>query len=379
MCLTVKTFENITASDPARPTDGKRYTWVEWTLRNAGGTTLTHPTVTVSFADICGASPCSGPSTAQFVLPASPNVCSVSGANLVCTYANIAGGGNTGATRVYFKTANVPATSSVISVTATVNERGNDTNPCAAGDPNCDTFTSSIVNSYEPDPNAAFTFALDNSRFHLPTNDGLSSFTFTSPGSSVFLASFRKLTLAESAGLCFSDVVCFDRALSVDTQGTLSFGASTPVVFFTRLLDAPVTASKLSAIHFYDAVALTASNNRLTPVSGPSFARMDGLSLEAPAFGRGAGKYFVVGYSSVDNSFQLSSTKGGPALTLTPGSGSGVPIRIIGDQADERSTSLCSTAIPASTVTMPKICAVKSGPKAIDTYVWDSGNGRVNW
>src|SRR5262245_36197414 len=76
ICLTVKTFENITASDPSRPTDGKRFTWVEWTVRNGGGNTFTNPAVTVSFADLCGTglTACSGPSTAPFPLPASPNV-----------------------------------------------------------------------------------------------------------------------------------------------------------------------------------------------------------------------------------------------------------------------------------------------------------------
>jgi hypothetical protein len=380
ICLTVKTFENVTASDPTRA-DGQRFTWVEWKVRNSGGTTLTNPAVTVRFADVCSSSSCPGPSTAQFVLPASPNVCSLNGANLVCTYPNLPAGADSGVTRIYFKTADVPATSSVISVTATAKERANDGNPCGAGDPNCDTFTTSIVNSYEPDPNAAFTFALNGNRFHLPTNDGLASFTFTSASSSVFHATFKKLTSAESADFCFSTVTCFDRTLFVSTENAPGFGAANPVVFHSVLLDSPVSANNLDAIHFYDAVPLTLlAGNRLTPGSTPSFARMDGLRLAAPALGLAAGKYFVVNHQSTNNSFQLSLTEAGAPLTLasTP-SPVGNPIRIVGDQSDERSTQICSTDIPSPIPTLPRVCVDKIGPKTLDAYLWDTGNGWANW
>jgi hypothetical protein len=391
ICLTVKTFENITASDPTRPTDGKRFTWVEWTLRNGGGTTLTHPTVTVSFADLCGAglADCSGASTAQFQTPATPDVCSVSGGNLVCVYPNLPAGAPAATTRAYFKTADKTATRDVratrITVLATVNERGSDQN-CEEGDPNCDTFAVPLVNSYEPDPDGAFTFALNGNRFHLPTNDGLSSFTFTSASPSVFLTSFKKLSLTDSAAFCFSDVVCFDRALSVDTQSASGFGASNPVVFYTRLSDPPsgITTKSLNAIHFYDAVALTSAANRLTPGPSPSFARMDGLSVgtaAAATLGIAEGKYFVVDYQATGpnaNSFRLSLTKDGAPIPI-PGAGTvqAAPIRIIGDQSDERSTTLCTTTIPSPIPALPKICVAKAGSKALDSYVWDTGNGFV--
>jgi hypothetical protein len=386
ICLTVRTYENITASDPSRP-DGKRFTWVEWTYHNGGGTTLTNPAVTVSFADLCGAglSACSGASTAQFELPASPNICSVQGGNLVCTYPNLAAGAFAATTRVYFKTADNTATRDVrasrINVTATAKERANDGNPCDAGDPNCDTFTSSIVNSYEPDLDAAFTFGLNGKRFNLPTNDGLASFTFTSASSSVFLATFKKLTQTESADFCFSTVKCFDRTLFVNTQSAPGFGAANPVVFHSLLFDSPVSENNLNAIHFYDAVPLTLlAGNRLTPGSTPGFARMDGLRLAAPALGLAAGKYFVVNYQASNNSFQLSLAKGGAPLALTPTpSPAGNPIRIVGDDSDERSTEICSTDIPSPIPTLPRVCVNKVGPKTLDAFLWDTGNGWANW
>jgi hypothetical protein len=405
ICLTVTTFENITASDATR-SDGKRFTWVQWTLRNGSGTTLTHPTVIVSLADLCGTGQqqgfCTNPpsTTAQFELPAvtvaqdgtetPTNACSVSGGNLVCTYPNLAAGAPAAVTKAYFKTADLPATASVISVTGAVKERSNDGNPCNLGDPNCDTFTVPITNSYEPDLNAAFTFALPGKRFNLPANDLLSSFTFTSANAKNFLTTFK--VLAPSTDFCFDveNVKCFDRTLFASTQSATGFSGTNPVVFYARLLDPPVGVTKksLDAIHFYDAVQLTAAGNRLTPTSGPSFARMDGLRLTAPAFGQPAGKYFVVGFqaatSSTPESFQLSLTKGGAPLSLTPGSGSGEPIRIIGDQDDERTTSsaACSTNPPPSPIpfNIPVICVqdVKVGKtQALDSWVWDLGNGFV--
>jgi hypothetical protein len=30
-------------------------------------------------------------------------------------------------------------------------------------------------------------------------------------------------------------------------------------------------------------------------------------------------------------------------------------------------------------VTMPKICAKKVAPQTLDAFLWDLGNGNVNW
>ena len=371
ICLTVKTFNGITASEPAPAVDGTRYTYVEWTVQNDGGSTLTQVKVTAT----------TSVSTATFATPL-PAGCTGGGTSITCSYANLPARTppSSASTRAFFKTADAPAESNDITVTASTKEGGNDANTCPSGgtDPNCDNVSWTVTNSYEPEPNEALTFGLNGNRFRLPTNDGLSSFTFTAPGSAPFLTSFKKLATTESATLCFDKEVCFDRPLEVGSSGVLSFGQSTPVLFYSRLADAPVAANKLNAIHFYDAVPLTLlAGNRLT--AAPSFASMDGLRLTADAFGQLAGKYFVVGYQSSNNSFQLSLTNGGPPLTLTAGTGSGEPIRIIGDQSGERSTTLCSTTVPASTVAMPKICAVKVSGKTLDAFLWDSGNGRVNW
>jgi hypothetical protein len=380
-CITVSTFSNVTASSPAR-SDGKRYTWVEWSLRNAAGSSLTHPTITVSLADVCGAAACST-HTSAFVLPASPNVCSPSGASLVCTYANLAAGADTGTTRVYFKTADAPATNSVIGVTATVKERANDANSCGS-DPNCDTFTTSIANSYEPEPNAAYSYALTGKRFHLASDNELSSFDFTSASAVTFFAQLQ--VQDHSTAYCFGDVPCFDRTLLANTQAAPGFSSTNPVAFYARLANPPpgINQNNLSAIHFYDSLTLqaNATTNRFTAPAGTSFARMDGVAFDGGAAAViAAGTYFVVGYQPADNSFQLSATKGGPPVTLLSSlSVSGSPIRVIGDQSDERSTKSCTTTPASINFPVPSICVLKvKGQNAFDNWVWDSGNGRIGW
>jgi len=367
LCLTVSQFENVTASQPG--SDGTRYTWVQWSLRNNGGSTLTQLSVDVSLTG-----------TASFVTPL-PAGCTGSGTAITCRSGNLAGLGSSPVTRVYFKTADAPATSNDITITAFAKEGANDGHDCPAGgtDPNCDTNSRTITNSYEQLNDEAATWGLNGNRFNLPTNDGLSSFAFTAQGSAPFFVKFNKLTATDTASLCFSDVVCFDKPLSVDTSTVLSYGTSNPVLFFSHLVDAPVNASKLNAIHYYDPVALTAASNRLSPGTSPSFARMDGVQLTSAAFGLTPGKYFVVGYTAANNSFRLSATKGGTPLALTAGSANGNPIRIIGDDNDERSTSLCSKTLPPVGTVLPKLCAVKVGAKDLDAYLWDDGNGKINW
>jgi hypothetical protein len=380
-CITVSTFSNVTASDPSRPA-GKRYTWVEWSLRNASGSTLTHPTITVSLADICGAAGCSSLSSG-FVLPASPGVCSPSGSSIVCTYPNLAAGASTGTTRIYFKTADAPATSSVIGVNGTVKERANDANLCG-GDPNCDTFTTSIVNSYEPELNAAYSFALNGKRFHLAADNELSSFDFTSASASTFFAQLQ--VQGPSTTYCFGDVPCFDRTLLVSTEQAPGFGPTNPVVFYARLADppSPINQNNLSAIHFYDPVTLqaNAATSRLTGPAATDFARIDGVTFDAGAAAVIApGTYFVVAYRAADRSFQLSATEGGPPVTLLSTQPvSGGPIRVIGDQGDERSTKSCTTTPATINFSVPSICVLKvKGQDAFDNWIWDSGNGRIGW
>jgi hypothetical protein len=380
-CMTLGTFSNVTASSPALSA-GKRYTWVEWSMRNASGSTLTHPTITVSLADVCGTAGCNT-ATSAFVLPASPDICSPIGSSLVCTYPNLASGASTATTRVYFKTADAPATSSVIRVQGTAKERTNDANPCGT-DPNCDTFATSIVNSYEPEPNAAYSFALDGKRFHLATDNELSSFEFTSASAAPFLAQLQ--VQDHSTAYCFGTVPCFDRTLLASTQAAPGFSAANPVVFYARLVNPPssVNQNTLSAIHFYDPVTLqaNATTNRFTGPAGTSFARIDGVSFDAGAASViAAGTYFVVGYQLADNSFQVSATKGGPAVTLLSSLAvSGGPIRVIGDQNDERSTTSCTTTPATINFPVPSICVLKvKGQNAFDNWVWDAGNGRVGW
>lgn len=407
ICLTVQTFEGITASDSSR-SDGDRYTYVQWKIRNNGGTTLTHPTVTVKLnPDLCGPtftnlSFCNDPpgpappppSTGELKLPAVTvandgtetvtNICSLDGTTIVCVYPNLAGfAGTSQFTRVYFKTADLPAKASDITVEAKVKERANDENPCGVSDPNCDTLPVTIRNSYEPLDDEAFTFALSGNRFNLPTNDLLASITFTATSPINKLTTFKKLDALTDppSNYCFSDVACYGRVLFADTGGVQTFGSGNPVVFYARITSPPVPQNKIWAIHIYDETGFTrVSSSRIKATTSTlDFSRMDGVEFKSAQFGQPAAKYFIVpgSYDPGDKSFQLSATKGGAVITsLTGTDGTGNPIRIIGDQNDEKSTTLCTTDAQTS-LSGPMICVKKVTGQVFDTYVWDLGNGWV--
>jgi len=376
-CLTVDTFQNITASDPSR-SDGKRFTWADWQMSNPSTNTfsLTHPTIKVTLTDQCGASPCpAAQQTSSFVLPAAPNACSGGGQAITCTYANIASGASTPLTKAYFKTADSPATGTTITVTGTVKEGTNDANTCTSGDPNCDTFTVTQFNSYEPLPFEGDTYALNGNSFHLASNDEQYAFNFTSNKPTPFLAQFKALdpgTNPPSNG-CFGTVVCFDRTLQATTEGQLSYGAS--VVFYARLSDIPTglnpVTSNLDAVHIYDPIDFTVASNRFTPSTSVSFARMDGLQI-------GSTKYYKVGYQPSDNSFQLAATAGGTPVSFPNGTQTGSPIRIIGDQSDERTSSVGCTTTFSNQIPIPSICVakVKGMQGTYDAYTWSDGNGQ---
>lgn len=254
-CIDITTFSGITASDPAR-SDGNRYTWVEWKVTNTGGSTLTNPRVTVSLEDLCGAVDCASV-TSEFVLPATPNACSGSTSTITCTYPNIPATNPdsfTPLTRIYFKTADAPATSTRIEVQATVKERGNDQgggNVCPPGDPNCDTHATSVVNVYEPDPNAAYTFVLNNEQFFLETNDKRSAFGFRSDSPSIF----QSLFVVDTSGCgTAASPTCFQRTLNATTDPLTTEYNDGPVLFYARVTNPPsgVNANNVVAIHTQD-------------------------------------------------------------------------------------------------------------------------------
>src|SRR5207249_3131776 len=95
-----------------------------------------------------------------------------------------------------------------------------------------------ITNSYEPDPEAALSYALNGKRFHLSSADEFYSFDFTSQSSANFLAQFQALDSGTT--YCFSSAPCFGRTLHADTgTGNAGFSATNPVVFYARLFDPP--------------------------------------------------------------------------------------------------------------------------------------------
>jgi hypothetical protein len=371
-CLSVDTFQNITASDAAR-TDGKRFTYADWQISNpsANTFTLTHPTIIVTLTDYCGADVVcpKAQQTSAFVLPASPNACSGGGQSITCTYANLAPGGQAPLTTAYFKTADSPATGTLITVTGIVKERSNDANGCQTGDPNCDTFTKTLFNSYEPLPYEADTYALNGLPFHLASDAGNYAFDFTSHSAAPFLAHFEALDPSQTSDWCFGTVPCFDRTLFVDTKENVAYG--THVLFYARLSNLPVSANNLNFVHFYDPIDFTVSSSRFSPNTGLDFSRMDGVQI-------GTTKYYVVGYQPTSNSFQLSTSAGGPPSSFPDSTAlAGSPIRIIGDQNDERTMNTGCTFTFSNAIPIPSICdkKVKGTSGTYDAYVWDQGNG----
>jgi hypothetical protein len=329
-CLSLSTFEGITASDASR-TNGKRYTWVEWSMANNGGSTLTNPKIVVTVADYkcvpTVARPNPNPSLGEcgdalsrstaFEMPTTPPACTLASATqtLTCSYNNLTAtgtGSSTGTTRAYFKTADLPATHSVITIQGTVKERANDGNACGVGDPNCDTFATSIVNAYEPTPGLAETFALNNKPFHLATNDEFSSFDFKSLNPSVFKATFK----TDLSGCPTATSTCFQRTLNATTVAA-GFSATNPIVFYARLTNLPTGANKVD-----------------------------------------------------ENNVVATHTYDGGSET------------IIGDSSAERTTTAgCTFTFNASTIPLPSICAkkIQNNPKIIDVWVWDSSNGGIKF
>jgi hypothetical protein len=330
-CLSVSTFEGITASDQSR-TNGKRYTWAAWSMANNGGSTLSNPRIVVTLADYnctgfvptdakprpdplandCGAALTR---TSAFEPSTVPSECTLASVTqtLTCSYQNLSATGpgkSTPTTRAYFKTADLPATHTVITVQGTAKERANDANSCDAGDPNCDTFKTSIVNAYEPTPGLAETFALNGKPFHLATNDEFSSFDFKSLSPSVFQATFK----TDLSGCPTATSTCFQRQLTATTAATAGFSATNPIVFYARLTNLPngVTENNVVAIHTYD-----------------------------------------------------------DTTTKT-----------IGDSSAERTnTAGCTWTFNAATIPLPSICAkkIQNNPKTIDVWVWDSSNGGIKF
>ena len=325
-CLDVKTFSGITASDPNAPqgTVGTRYTWVEFKLTNTGGTTLTNPRIAAALTDFCGTTACTS-GTSKFVELPTNCTFGTSEAIVTCTYANIPAGQPTATTRVYFKTGDVPATSSRIDVAGTVKERGNDAGSglggCAASDPNCDTVSTFIINSYEPDANTGVSFALNGKQIYLATNDKNSSYAFKSGHASPFRADFTTTFPAE----CVAPVspTCFYRVLNVRPASTAQ-----------------------------------------RPTYNDGTRRLLRAAQRSPARGHRTNRHAP--------STRTTTVTGLPTRIIGD-----VPVRAVGRQDEGR---LHVRAL-STDIELPSICAkdVKGMPKTIDVWVWDNDNGQIKW
>ena len=142
--------------------------------------------------------------------------------------------------------------STKIDVQATVKERGNDRVPARApNDPNCDTHLTHVVNTYEPEQNAAYTFALNGKQFYLETNDKHSAFGFKSDNATPFQSLFVVDLSGCDAG---APATCFERTLNTSTDPPTTGYNDGPVLYFARLTDTAsgVNANNVVAIHNYD-------------------------------------------------------------------------------------------------------------------------------
>ncbi len=129
---------------------------------------------------------------------------------------------------------------------------------CAASDPNCDTVSTFIINSYEPDANNGVSFALNGKQIYLATNDKNSSFAFKSKATRRRSGRTSRRRSPAECGSTSASPTCFYRALSVIAdvrrrrrrRRTTTDPSSSTVG--SRGLPSGVNQNNLSAIHTYD-------------------------------------------------------------------------------------------------------------------------------
>src|SRR6266566_1343413 len=347
---------------------------VDLTMQNYDTGTLNKPAADLTWS----------PSSANLTL-VSPTASSCSypssDGGVACSFPDISGVGSASGTgdnpphhdatvKVFF-TVNAPTDPPLDSVTftakGTAKERSNDNSGAA----NVEQQTAIAPMSFGPDSNSLATVALPERNSSLNASRDASSVSFAVPkGTSPFIAKFAA---DPSTTSCFGGITCSGLLLTTDLSGAPldTFSSGNPILWQAAINS---TSSNVDAIHYYDAVKVTASTTQAnTFTSTTSFAKCDGVN-----FATGApspltnGDYFVV--NATATSFQISATAKGKPLSFTSGGDFMAScIRVIGDDKSEKAMSC--TKPPSQ---MPALYAFKLTSNTVQVCLWDTSNGGVH-
>ena len=371
-CVAITDTDKVSTSpDPAsgKPASYMRYVV---TITNYDQNKLTHVRLTTQLSDRTPSGSVASTARLVSVDSTTPGACSeTSPGTTVCDAGSLPANSQPFVATFFYSTSSTSGvTATVMDATVSVDEHSSDQGQPL--DPVQETQTAQNATEYESSDASAATVVPPGQERKLDLNTSTSDLTFTTPGTHFFIASVEES--ANDTGHCFTGVPCLAQTTFSDVSGGADlFSSANWLTWFRRILNPPtgVNANNIDALHFYDAVPVTAdaAADRFTSTT-KSFVGIDGVRFpSAPAPLQPNVNYFVV--NATATTFQVSATKGGKPIDLTAGgSYSAQRIRIIGDAKAER-WSPC-TATPPS---VPAICAVQISKTEIDEWVADSENG----
>jgi hypothetical protein len=382
-CLVVTTYTNFHKSGGVE---------VDLTLQNYDQSSLTNPVThlswtetdaTLSFVSSAGSPLCSRAvptpdNTAGQVDCSFPNLPGLgsaagSGSHTPCPVTPAPSGPICSTVKLFFSVDAAPSVSGV-NFTATAHVKESQPNGANADqqtvDQSLDPTAGVMKFGQNPATDATFALPENTSGLELDATSPAPATVKFGPGSRPFLAQFQ----ASSPTSCFAGIACqllVETDLHTAPSGT--FSSNKPILWTA---DINATNTNVVAVHYYDAVSITASAKTFT---AQGFASCDGVNFsESPGGNVAAGQDYFVINRTTSGTFQVAATASGKPLTFT-GSGSflGSCIRIIGDQKAEKTTS-CTLA-PAQ---MPALYAAKVADAAVPTVhvcLWDAANGKISY
>jgi hypothetical protein len=374
-CLVVTTYTNLASVGGVE---------VDLTIQNYDQSSLTNITANLNLLTSLSTG-----DSVSFV-SSSPATCAAASGGAACTFPNIPGVGSVAGTpplqfnpatiKLYFDVAAADLPGLDFTAAATVKESGNDNGQNLQKQ----TVDDASMTFGSTNPGQGATVGLPGKHPKLnvlePTNATTASVEFSVPaGSAPFLARF-----AADAGptACFGGITCSGLRLSTDLNGTTYSVA--PYILWQAFINS--TNTNVDAIHYYDAVSVTAVSGSKTLTPTTSFAACDGvrfgteLNPTAPSPLVAGTDYFVV--NATQTSFQVATSANGKAITINQsGSFPASCIRVIGDQKAEKVTSAtpatsCATVKTPSQV--PALYAAKQPDGTVLVCLWDTANGNIN-
>lgn len=370
-CITIADTDGVSPSpDPAANQPPNRMRFVV-TVRNVGGSTLTHALLTTELADLPAGT--SG-TTARLVSitpePAGIACLEPSPGAASCDIGRLVAGASFTATLVYTTSHTEAVEGTRLTAIVSVDEHERDQGQ--PRDPNQERRTAVNVTSYETSPDFGASFVpAEAGDVRVVTSR--SSLAFSTPGFEPFFAEIQDY--GDDRGHCFTGVTCLAQTTRGDLTDTA--GGLGPILWQRRLTNVPktVSASSIESVHFYDPVSVTVDPGTDTFTSPVSFLEIDGVRFTAGGAlpgGLSAGRdYFVV--RATATSFKVSTRERGKPVNITSAGSGGLSaerVRVIGDAKSERWSS-CDTP-PGS---LPAIVGIQVSRSVIDTCVWTSENG----